>query len=306
MKKLNLIALAMLVGLISSSAWAFPVPSGSPRTFVSISGRDQGGCQNPCLTFQYALSQTSVGGEVIAVDSGNFGPVTITNSVTIEAARGVYAGITPPASPGAGVTVNGGTVILRGLTISGGSGGDGIDFNGGAALSVENCAINGVGGVSNGIAQTSSGKLSVKDTVISGSGDGVSLKATGAHASLSHVWLENGGNGLILTVGAVASISNSVISGNALPGIIVAFGADLNVESCLVANNGNIISPDIGAGILAEDGGTVLVSNSTVTNNATYGFYEQTSGTFDTRGNNTVAGNGTAPTSGTITTVGGF
>jgi len=307
MKKLGLIAFAMLAGLMSASVWATPVPSGSPRTYVSTNGRDQGACQNPCLTFQYALSQTSVGGEVIAVESGNFGPVTITNSVTIEAAPGVYAGITPVGSA-AGVTVNGvsgANVVLRGLTIYGGSGGDGIDFNGGAALSVENCAINGVGGVSNGIAQTSSGKLSVKDTVISGSGDGVSLKATGAHASLSHVWLENGGNGLILTVGAVASISNSVISGNALPGIIVAFGADLNVESCLVANNGNIISPDIGAGILAEDGGTVLVSNSTVTNNATYGFYEQTSGTFDTRGNNTVAGNGTAPTFGTITPVGG-
>ena len=299
MKRLNLIALAMLVGLISSSAWAAPVLSGSPRTFVSISGRDQGSCQNPCLTFQYALSQTGVGGEVIAVDSGNFGPVTITNSVTIEAAPGVYAGITPVAS-NAGVTVNGisgASVVLRGLTIPGGSGGDGIDFNSGLALAVENCVINGV--IGNGINDTSSGNLSVKDTVIRNcGGDGVNLNASGAHASLSHVWLENNNvDGLEAPSGA-ASISNSVISDNSKNGIAVD-GGEVNVEGCQIANNGH-------DGVFA-DSGTARVSNSTVTDNDNCGF-DQFGGTFYSRQNNTVAGNdgGTCNAAGIITPFGGI
>jgi len=292
MKKLGLIAFAMLAGLMSAPVWATPVPSGSPRTYVSTNGRDQGACQNPCLTFQYALSQTSVGGEVIAVESGNFGPVTITNSVTIEAAPGVYAGITPVGSA-AGVTVNGvsgANVVLRGLTIYGGSGGDGIDFNSGAALSVENCVINGV--EASGISDSSSGNLFANDTVIRNcAGFGVQLYgSSAAHASLSHVWLENDLTGLLVNYG-VTSISNSVISGNTNDGIAVGASAEVNVESCQIANNGRN-----GIGIVS---GTVRVSNSTVTDNAGKGLY-QNGGTLYSRQNNTVAGN-SPDTSGTIT-----
>src|SRR5208282_3148026 len=63
MKKLSLIALAMLAGLISSSAWTKPPPPPptSPRTYVSPSGDDyygNPGCSaiaNPCQTFNFAI-----------------------------------------------------------------------------------------------------------------------------------------------------------------------------------------------------------------------------------------------------------
>jgi len=288
MKKLGLIAFAMLAGLMSAPVWATPVPSGSPRTYVSVNGRDQGACQNPCLTFQYALSQTSVGGEVIAVESGNFGPVTITNSVTIEAAPGVYAGITPVGS-GAGVTVNGGSsVVLRGLTIYGG-GGDGIYFDSGAALHVENCVISGVS--STGIFADSSGSLFVTDTVIRNNGDGISIGVlAGTHVTLNRIRLEKNSDDGLLVGEALVSISNSVISGNGQNGI--ENRGEVNVEGCLIANNGS-------AGIDALTTGTVRVSNSTVTDNAGKGLY-QNGGTLYSRQNNTVAGN-SPDTSGTIT-----
>lgn len=284
MKKLNVIALAMLAGLISSAAWAVPVPSGSPRTFVSIKGVDQGACQNPCLTFQYALSQTRSGGEVIAVDSGNFGPVTITQSVTIEAAPGVYAGITQSGT-NAGVTVNGTSaaiVVLRGLTIQGtGGSGDGIDFNSGAALHVENCVINGVGNY--GIDHTGSGSLFVNDTVIRNSFNGVELDNSAAHEALSRVRLEfNISYGLSDDSG-VASIANSVISDNGYIGISSGgSGAEVSVESCLLPHNFN--------GIANSGGGIIRVSNTTVTDGGGTGFYSG-AGTFYSRQNNTVAGN---------------
>src|SRR5208282_1189897 len=218
----------------------------------------------------------------------NFGPVTITNSVTIEAAPGVYAGITPVASS-AGVTVNGITganVVLRGLTVYGGSG-DGIDFNSGAALSVENCVINGAG--NNGINHTSSGNLFVKNTVIRNCVDGVDLDSSGAHESLSHVWLQYNEEGLYASEGAT-SISNSVISGNGDDGMDVE-GGEVNVDSCQIANNGG---NGIGVG-----SGTARVSNSTVTDNKDAGL-DQAGGELDTFQNNTVAGNG-SPISGSIT-----
>ena len=293
MKKLSLIALAMLAGLISSPAWAKPpLPA---RTYVSPTGSDTmpypgtPGCQtigNPCQTFNYALSQTLPGGEVIAVASGSYAPVTITNSVTIEAAPGVYAGITPVGT-GAGVTVNGtsgATVVLRGLTIQGGTG-DGIDFNSGAALSVENCVINGVG--DSGISHTSSGNLFVNDTVIRNcDNDGVNLNNSGAHESLSHVRLVGNSYGLSGLNGA-ASISDSVISGNIADGIVAGVGGGtprINVESCQISNNGT--------NGIEVDAGTIWLSNSTVTLNSGTGLYSNgVSASIFSRVNNTVVGN---------------
>jgi hypothetical protein len=233
---------------------------------------------------------------VVALTSGAYAPATITQSVAIESAPGVYAGITPMGS-GAGVTVNGLTdsiVVLRGLTIYGGSA-DGIDFNTGAALHVENCVINGVGKY--GLNDTGPGYLFVKDTVIRNCIPywAVYLNNAGAHASLSHVRLENNTIGFYASNGT-ATISDSVISGNGGDGIILTGGGSevVEVESCQIANSG-------GNGI-EVDNGTVRVSNSTVTDNNDVGL-DNAGGTFDSYGNNRVAGNST-PTSGAITTIG--
>ena len=303
-KKLSLIALAMLVGLGSSEAGTKPPALTAPRTYVSPSGVDSiyanPACANiasPCQTLNYALSQTSWGGEVIVVASGSYAPVTITNSVTIEAAPGVYAGITAPAS-GAGVTVigvSGALVVLRGLTITIPSGGaDGIDFDSGADLSVEHCVINGSAseapyytGIYQGARES---ELFVKDTVIENfyEGAGVVIYSSSYGNSLSHVLLEDNDVGLVAVEGA-ATISNSV-SGSNYQGIL-AVGGEVNVESCQVANNYNGIEVDSGVG---------RVSNSTVTDNFGTGLYNE-GGTLYSRLNNTVAGNGPPDEAGTIT-----
>ena len=53
------------------------------RTYVSTRGSDANPCTRgaPCLTFQGALAKTTAGGEILALNSGDFGPVTITQSV---------------------------------------------------------------------------------------------------------------------------------------------------------------------------------------------------------------------------------
>src|SRR6266571_436627 len=64
------------------------------RTWVSGVGDDVNPCSRtaPCKTFAGAISKTAIGGEINCLDSGGFGSVTITKSITIDGA-GVLAGV---------------------------------------------------------------------------------------------------------------------------------------------------------------------------------------------------------------------
>src|SRR5919202_1904972 len=56
------------------------------RTWVSGVGDDVNPCSRtaPCKTFAGAISKTAIGGEIDALDSGGFGTVTVTKSITID------------------------------------------------------------------------------------------------------------------------------------------------------------------------------------------------------------------------------
>lgn len=147
------------------------------RSFVSTAGSDANAATNctptaPCRTFTAALGVTSAGGEIIALDSGGYGPFTVTQSVTVVAPAGVYAGIA--VASGAGITVNGAgiQVTLRGLTVNGTGGTTGIAYLSGLALNVENVTISnfsGTGGAgisATAIQRTGSGALNSSLRVI--------------------------------------------------------------------------------------------------------------------------------------------
>src|SRR6516162_364077 len=113
------------------------------RTFVASYGNDANPCTfgSPCKTFQQAVNVVDVGGEVTAIDSAGFGPITITQAVTITSPDGVEAGIVPAAF-GTAITVNAGAndaIVLRGLTLNGSGIGDtGVTFASGGSLTVTN------------------------------------------------------------------------------------------------------------------------------------------------------------------------
>src|SRR6476646_7332437 len=102
------------------------------HTWVSSTGNDSNACTRsaPCATFAGALAKTSAGGEIDVADAGDYGPVTITQSVSIEAV-GVLATI--QVTSGNAITVNAGAndvVVLRGLTLDGqGTATHGIAFS---------------------------------------------------------------------------------------------------------------------------------------------------------------------------------
>src|SRR3981189_196245 len=95
----------------------------------------------PCRGFARAITQTSAGGEVIVLDSAGYGPVTVTQSVSITSPPGVYAGISVQSGDGITINAPGATVVLRGLTINGQGGLSGANVQQAAKVRIESCTI---------------------------------------------------------------------------------------------------------------------------------------------------------------------
>jgi len=279
----------------------------APKTFVSAQrGNDANLCDlaGPCRTFARALTQVDVGGEVVVLDSGDYEPFTIGQSVTVQAPAGVYAGIT--AASGYAVTVrpaSTGVVVLRGLTLKGLGGLTGIWFSAGAALHVEDCVISGFS--NDGITSSAAGLLFVKDTVVRNCGRdgiGVSSSTGSAKASIDRCRLEKNGDGVTVGGNAKVTVRDSTATGGAGGFVAVTYiagtTAELNIENCLASNNGYGVHANYSG---ASGTATIRISNSTVTDN-NYGLAVETNGTLLSRQNNIVEGNLFADTYGPIGT----
>jgi len=302
MKTRRLFACLCLLAL--SVGAALPALALTNRVFVSArSGNNLNACDNintPCQTLAGAVTQLNANGEVIILDSGGYGAVTITTGVTIEAPAGVTAFIHPAL--GDAITVNAGLtdrVTLRGLTINGGTV-NGITVNSVGTLNVVNCFITGFADV--GLAMLSPGHLNVKGTDIKDCFGGVVLaNTTGVvRASIDHCHLS--GNFVGFAAGTTSPGSSSTTAtyttaNNNGAGWLcgsVATGSDtLNLEFCTGSeNNAN--------GLIINSAGLVRYSSCVFANNGSFGVVNQGPGTVETRGSNTITGNGITPTSGAI------
>lgn len=213
--RLRLLLIAGLVLLSSVSAHAQ-----SQRTFVSTGGVDNPNCflSTPCRTFTAAIAAVGSGGEVVTLDSGGYGAVTIGKSVTVLAPAGVYAAIA--ASSGNAITVTVGssdTVILRNLQLYGQGGDIGISFTTGGELFVERCVVHGFAGT--GISALAFGtSVFVNDSVVRN--NGTYPQGQGLHVS-----------------SASASVDGSVFTGNVL-GVHAGNGSTVSLSRTLVAGSG--------------------------------------------------------------------
>jgi hypothetical protein len=137
--------------VLALSALALIGPSAAfaqaDRTWVSGVGDDANPCTRtaPCKTFQGAISKTSSGGEINTLDSGGYGAVTITKSMTIN---GAGQGAAILSSGTNGIIINAGsthTVRLLNLQINGLNNNSpvGIRLIGGASLVVDNVQVHG-------------------------------------------------------------------------------------------------------------------------------------------------------------------
>jgi hypothetical protein len=269
-----------------------------PRTWVAGSSTGNvANCPrtNPCATFAYALTQTDPGGEIDVLDSGDFGGVSIAQSVSIVA-EGVVAGI---QISGTAIDVAAGSsvvVVLRGLTLDGSGTGSAILLETGAVLHIEDCTINGFDtGIL--VEPDASSKVFIKDTIVRNNGNlGIDVhpsSATTVTASLDNVRLEGNGfgnNNLALKAedGTNVSVRNSVVAGNAfgLQAVSSTRAAVINLESSIVSGNAH-------TGILSEgSSATINITNVTVVDNST-GLSLISGGHIVSFGNNKITDNTT-------------
>jgi hypothetical protein len=306
-KNRSLLTPIMFALLVASS----PALAASSRTFVSGGGTDAGSCPvtEPCRTFVFALTQTAPKGEIIVLTSGGYGPVTIGQAVSIINTSN-FAGVTV-AGGGDGITINAGpndSVVLRGLTVDGGgTGSNGIVFNSGADLTVDQCnLINFAGGSTIGIGilmQPTSGNHNVAITnttmdhnQFTGMFYGISGSTATTALILDHVSMKNNGigvdiNNAVSAAGGVvtASISNTIASGNGTG--FEFFNATASLDLSYAVSNSTGIS---------ASGTTLAVGRSVIANNPTNSFFIA-GGAVDSYGDNRITGNG--PIHGTITPV---
>jgi hypothetical protein len=137
MISINLASITAATLALAITLPAVPANAQAPRTFVSAAGNDSNPCTiaAPCRHFQAAVTATSPGGEVDALDPAGYGPINIDRAIAIEGQGWSY--IAPPAN-GSAITIaiaSGiGNVTMHGVSLNGaGISGNttGIQFNSG-------------------------------------------------------------------------------------------------------------------------------------------------------------------------------
>ena len=237
-----------IAALIALALIAASGADAAQRTFVSTSGIDNPACSliAPCRNFAAAITATSIDGEIVVLNSGGYGSVTVNKNVSIISPPGVYGGVA--VFSGDGITVDDGgsntiVVVLRGLTINGQGGTNGVRVVHANAVHVEACNLSNL--TQNGIFQTS-GTMYVKDTIARNNGNvGAYILGAGVVANFDRVRMEANLNGVYVQDGAHAFIQDSVLSGNGVYGVVsfTSVGAlassstGVSVTRTLITNN---------------------------------------------------------------------
>jgi hypothetical protein len=296
---------------ILATMLALPAQAQSGRTFVSAAGSDSNNCINvasPCRHFAAAFAATASDGEIYVLDPANYGALTITHAVSIQ---GHGWGSIAPVSGGAAVTINApatDAVNLDGLTIDGtGLISNGIVFNSGASLVVNDCIVRNVGGPGLQFISTATTtqKLAVSSSYFNDNGNAgiiiatqssgaitASIDRTGFYSNVGPGLFVDGSNGTgALTVGVTDSVAanNAASSGSIGSGFIVHSAANQSVSNlslthALTEGNGFGVSA-IGANA------TLWLAQSTMTGNGT-GFSASSGGVINSYGDNYFATNG--------------
>jgi hypothetical protein len=216
-----------------------------PRTYVSGAGIDTNDCTspNPCLTFQRAHDQTSAGGEINALDTGNFSSFIITKAITVK-----VVGATGSASPfDVGVTISAGPtdkVTLYGLEINAAAnlGTKGVLVTSAGQVHIINCDIFGASQAGIRDERTAAGsRLHVKDTTVRDSAVGILIAGSNIRATLDNVASNGNSYGLAVAGGGGTNrvvVNRSVFSGNVTAGLEADSGAGVHVDSSVISHNG--------------------------------------------------------------------
>jgi FG-GAP repeat/Divergent InlB B-repeat domain len=282
---------------------------GPSRTFVSSeAGDDSNPCTRtlPCLTFAGAYLNTAAGGEIDVLDPGDYGPLTVITSLTIDGGGGQLALATASQTPGITITANqsNDVVVLRHLSLQGGLGNDsnpgsagtiGINIVSALRVALETIDVTGFG--SGGIViAPSTGTMNVKiqDTSASGNPIGLLSKPTGgaaAHVTIDHSSFDNNvGDGIRIdstgggmTEAAITGTSASVNGGNGINAVAGAYQSIVSIKNGAIARNS-------GVGVQANGANAGVSLGTTTLDQNTGGATSVVNGGVTSYGNNSIVG----------------
>jgi Right handed beta helix region len=295
-----ILAGVLLVSLLSPARAELPV------TWVSASGDIASPCTRtlPCRDIGTAMNKTIAGGEIRALDSGPYVSVYIDKSISIV---GTGIRIVPDPVFGISVRVVAGkddVINLRGLIVDGGgTGHEGIYFESGAALHIQNSVIRGFDTSGIHFLSNYDSDLFVSDTLISDAAAfdiqntraaiTIELRAPRTRVVLNRIRIENSQTGIHVysnvseSQAASLLLRESIVSGNGQTGILIQgytnYAPQIVVDRSTVVNNGWY-------GIDASFPATVHMSNSNVAGSGV-GLYSGYGSALDLRPNNNIVGN---------------
>jgi hypothetical protein len=302
---------SILVTLAAVLFCAASMSATSLHTWVSGSGSDSNACTfaSPCATFNGALAKTTAGGIITAKDAGDFGTVTIAQSVTIDGSNlgSITGGTTATIAittlanvtvqnltingtgSDAGIVVeNGGIVIVDNCRIMNMSA-DGIIFAGAGNLTVENSRIESfIGSSAAGIYVNANAaeNVVVRNTVIDASpvsadsfGFFVSSGTGPVKASLQNVTILGAGNSAVYSMSGVTEFAGSVLTQSGF-GVYATAGSTISVASSMITANTTGVCSNTGSKIRLDNND--IYDNSTAIDNC--GGIIKTSGTNKTSG----------------------
>ena len=186
MNKMNWVRIALTTSLVMITA-SFSAQAATLRAFVSSTGNDANAATNcaqtaPCRTFAGAFPTVTAGGELIALDTAGYGPLTINKAITIAAVPGATAFVVA-ATGTAGFTVSAGAgdlVVLRNINFNGSNAANttGINHTAGK-LDVYDCKFSQL---TTGIIMVNT-KARLLDCIVTGNTTGASVTGAGTNTS---------------------------------------------------------------------------------------------------------------------------
>ncbi len=274
MRKTSIYALALLMTLGVGAVLTCTSVRAQNRTYVSKTGNDANDCFGPataCATFPRAISQATARGEVLCLDSGFFGALNITFSISINC--GENTGQTGFNFSSVILPANGVAVI------------DGIDID-----------MRGFAGSGTALSFTGAGTLKLKNSTIRNSGNGINFTPNGnANLVVTNTALENNSNlGLLIQPSGSSAVKVDIdglqATGN-VGGVLANAPAgttiDAELRNSLIAQNSNYGLVSSGAGGVSA----VFLDSSSVSNNAQIGVYSTGANSFVLVSKTTIARN---------------
>lgn len=303
----TLSAQARVAAAVAVASWlSFISPAhAAQRTFVSTGGVDTNNCSlaAPCRGFAKAITVTDPGGELVVLDSGGYGAVTVNKNVTILSPSGVYAGISVfAATDGVTVAAPATKVALRGLTINGQGGNNGIRVQAGE-VHVESTVVSNMGAA--GILVEGGSTVRISGTVARSNADGLRVAPSAGAVSVlvrDSEFSTNATAGIGVSPTAAGSsalvtVERSSVTKNGA-GVVTSPGAS---AAATVIVTQSVASENAGAGVSsAGSTATVFVRESAITRNGT-GLLQSASGALNACGANLLVANA-VPQSGAIGT----